>query len=248
MFAKYRINYPATYFVITLSVVMFLITIALDMMTGGRLSTQGILVFLGAENLALVLDGEIWRLILPAFLHADIIHIAMNLYGLWFLGRYVEAYFGSKNLFSIFIYSAILGSVFSLISGLILLFLNLSPSDAVLSTVSVGASGGLFGLMGILYSDRFRKDSFTPNLPIDQGSLTTIIVINLIYGFLMPGINNWAHIGGLLGGFILGFILKPITSFGDKKYQGIIKNTLFYTAATIVTLSFIVHFIVYILL
>ncbi len=248
MFDRFRIKYPATYFVITLSVIMFLITIALDMVTGGRLATQGILIFLGAENLALIIDGEIWRLVLPAFLHADIIHIAMNLYGLWFLGRYVESFYGSKNAFSVFVYSAIMGSIFSLVAGIASLFLNLSPADTILSTVSVGASGGLFGLLGILFSDRFRNDAFTPKLPIDQNSLLSIIIINLIYGFMVPGINNWAHIGGLVGGIIFGFVLKPVISFSKSRFQLVLKNGLFYSASAIVFMSFVVHLIVYILL
>lgn len=237
----FSFEYPTTYSLITVMVVLFLMTMFFDIITAGNLNFAEILVFFGGENLPLVLDGEIWRLVTAAFLHADLIHIAMNLYSIWFIGRYIESFFGSRNLLSIFIFSAIGGSLFSLLVTFASAVLGFATFDSALATVSVGASGGLFGYMGFLIGSKMRRDPYTPDLPIDERSLIPVVIINLLYGFMVPGINNWAHIGGLITGILLSFVLKSVNSFSKNKISIATSNFLFISAIIIVVLSFISH-------
>ncbi len=135
-----------------------------------------------------VLKGEYYRLLTGTFLHANIIHLAFNCYALYVIGKELESYIGSFKYLIVYLFSAITGSLMSLI------FLG----D---NSISVGASGAIFGLMGSLiyfgchyrvYLEEVLKKQIIP-----------LVILNLIIGFLSTGIDNYAHIGGLIGGFLI---------------------------------------------
>ena len=151
--------------------------------TNDRLTTR-----FAMQGLAVALDGEWWRLMTAAFLHAGIAHIAFNMLALWFIGAAVEPRLGRWRYLTVYLLSALGGSVLSY------------AVDSPLQT-SVGASGAVFGLFGALFVLMRR-------LRFDVGGLITIIVINVVIGFL-PGFNiNWrAHLGGLLVGTILTAVM-----------------------------------------
>lgn len=149
------------------------------------------LIFLGANNRSLVLSGEFYRLLTSAFLHGSILHLAVNMYSLWIIGSQVETYIGKVKYLIIYLLSALMGSVFSIV------FLE--------NSLSVGASGAIFGLMGSLLYFGYHYRLYLSNAL--TGQLIPIIVLNLVLGFISTGIDNAAHIGGLIGGYLSTMIV-----------------------------------------
>lgn len=138
-----------------------------------------------------IADGEYWRLITPVFLHSQgfIFHIIMNCYILYALGPNVEQSFGSVRFAVMYLAAGFMGNVVSFVV----------PPDVG----SLGASGAVFGIAGVLlvYLYRRRRSAFVAQY---LRSILFFIGINLAIGFLFSGIDNWAHIGGLLAGIVLG--------------------------------------------
>lgn len=228
---------------IIIAICLFLLIVAYLVLTfsSGVLNLPQVLVLLGAENLALVLSGEVWRIILSTFLHADIIHFALNMYGIYVVGKFIESYFGSRKLFTIFLISGAMGSVFSLTANFLISVISYDSFSV--ETISVGASGGLFGLLGMLLGNKIKGDIYSPELPIEERSLLLIIFINLFYGFFVPGINNWAHIGGLFTGIVFGLLFKPKLSFSQSKAENFGSNALFFISTCVLVVSLVLHII-----
>ena len=136
-----------------------------------------------------IIAGEYWRLITPVFLHQGVLHIFMNSYILYSLGPNVEEAFGSVRFALMYLATGFLATAASFAL----------PPDVP----SLGASGAVFGMAGVLlvYLYRRRKSAFVAQY---LRSIMIFIGINLAFGFLVPGIDNVAHIGGLIGGIILG--------------------------------------------
>ncbi len=135
-----------------------------------------------------VADGQWWRVVTAAFLHANILHIAFNMYALWLLGKPLERYIGSARFLVIYTVSGISGS-----AGALLL------TNAYVPTV--GASGAIFGLMGALLVLERR------GMPL-VGPLLPILLINLVFTFGVAGISIGGHIGGLIGGILAALGLE----------------------------------------
>ena len=142
------------------------------------------LVLLGANNYFLVFNTPFGflRILLSSFLHGDIIHLFVNMYSLWIIGSQVENYIGKSKFLIIYLLSAIMGSLMSL------LFLN--------GSISIGASGAIFGLMGSLLYFGYHYRLYLSTTLTSQ--IIPIIIINIILGFTITGIDNAAHIGGLI--------------------------------------------------
>lgn len=142
-----------------------------------------------------VLKGEWWRLFTAMFLHGGMTHLLMNMFSLYLIGRGAEVYFDVKAYLSIYFFSGLIG-------GLVSLYIH--PVS-----VGVGASGAVFGVFGALagffLAHRERIASYTKAFMKD---FTIIIVINLVIGLSIPSIDVSAHIGGLIVGFIGGFLLS----------------------------------------
>ena len=142
-------------------------------------------------------DGDLWRLVTPLLVHANVLHIFFNMYALWIAGPLVEGIYGSVRLLAMYILCGVAGSVASLV-------FTAGPS--------VGASGAIFGLFGVLFA---AMRTHQPLVDRRARALTTqigmLIVINLLIGFGLLGgiVDNAAHVGGLLAGLWLGFILVP---------------------------------------
>ena len=157
--------------------------------------------------------SEIYRLVIPIFLHAGIIHLACNMYSLYILGPQLESFFGKVKYSIIFIGSGIIGNLVSL------LFLN---SNAV----SVGASGAIFGLLGAMLYFGYHYRVYLSGVMRSQ--IIPVIILNLLIGFSISGINNAAHIGGLVGGLLLAKAVG--VKYKSKKadiINGIIMTTIF---------------------
>ncbi|MGM0639869.1 MAG: rhomboid family intramembrane serine protease [Thermotogota bacterium] len=154
-----------------------------------------ILLIFGAQYGPLVAEGQWIRLITSMFVHGGFFHILLNMFALFYFGNVVEKVYGPYKYFSVFMISGIVG--------------NILTHLIIPGSFSVGASGAIFGLVGLLFGAGFRDD--TPR--ILQGmtgtALLPIILINVIFGFTAQSINNFAHLGGLAAGFTFGW-LTPI--------------------------------------
>ncbi len=168
-----------------------------------------VLQLLGWKQNDLILQGEYWRLLTAMFLHGNLVHIFFNGYALYALGPEAERLYGTARFLAVYFLAGLAGSVASYA-------FSLSPS--------VGASGAIFGLIGCLavffYESReVLGDAGRRQL---QGMLT-IIVINLLLGFTMGGvIDNFAHIGGLLGGSLVGWLLAPRLVVDARLYPPVV--------------------------
>lgn len=169
-----------TYVLIAANLGMF----AVEFFTGALGNTQA-LVALGAQEPFSITLGEWWRLITPMFLHASFEHILFNMMALFIWGRYAEAMQGRLRFCIVYFLSGIAGGILSY---------AMSP------TVSVGASGAIFGIFGsFLYLRVYNKDVFNR---VFGTQVIILIVANLATGFFRPGIDLWGHAGGLVGGFL----------------------------------------------
>ena len=142
-------------------------------------------------------NGQIYRLITSMFLHSDIIHIACNVYALYILGPVVERYYGKTKFLIIYMLSGILGSIFS-------------AAFMSADTISIGASGAIFGLLGsIAYFTYYYRATLQGLL---RSQILPVILLNLALGFMIPGIDVSGHIGGLIGGILVSMAI----GIGDK--------------------------------
>ena len=166
-----------------------------------------------------VRQGEIYRLLTGTFLHADFIHILCNTYALYVVGNMVEGYYGRKKFAIIYLVSAITGSL-----------LSICMSDIP----SVGASGAIFGLLGSLVYFGYHYRVYFGSVILQR--IIPVIIINLGIGFMFSEIDNFAHIGGLIGGFLISKALG-INSKDKKsdKINGIIMSIIY--IAFLVTLG-----------
>ncbi len=172
------------------------------------------LVAFGAKTNELLQSGEWFRLVTPIFIHAGLLHLLLNSYALWVVGTQVEKLYGSARFLLIYLLSGI-GGVAGSYFGQILLR---KSYDAP----SVGASGAIFGLFGVLAVFGFRYRNEMP--PSIRRAMTAgvlpVIVINLFIGFSVPFIDNSAHIGGLITGAALALIV-PYIAPGRERVSAI---------------------------
>lgn len=156
--------------------------------------------------------GEYYRLITGTFLHGNFIHLIFNIYAIYIIGKQLESFIGKWKFLVVYLFSAIAGSLMSLI------FLG--------EGASIGASGAVFGLMGSLVYFGYHYRVYLGNVIKNQ--IVPLIIGNLLLGFFINGIDNFSHIGGLIGGFLitaaLGVKYKSKTS---EKINGYILSAIY---------------------
>jgi rhomboid protease GluP len=191
-FLKPKEGYFITPIIIYINIGIFLL---MTIMGLGFISFKGQdLLNWGANFKPLTTDGQWWRLLTSTFLHGGLMHLLANMYGLLFVGIFLEPLLGKSKYALAYLTTGILASVASI-----------WWYDA---TVSVGASGAIFGLYGVFLALLLTK-IFPPDFAKSFLISTAIFVgFNLLMG-LTGGIDNAAHIGGLLSGFVIGLILYP---------------------------------------
>ena len=159
----------------------------------------------GADFGPLTFNGQWWRLVTSMFVHFGIIHIALNMWCLWNLGRAAERLIGPFSYLLAYFVSGIFGSIASA---------YWHPQVA-----GAGASGAIFGLAGVLISFVYLKKA-PAHLQINSrmlGSLGTFVAYNLIFGAAIPGISNAAHIGGLVMGLAVGALLPSASAVESSR-------------------------------
>lgn len=165
-------------------------------LSGGSTSVPNLLRW-GAKFGPAIADGDYWRLFTPMFLHVGVAHLVTNSLGLILFGRLVERYFGSRSFLAIYLLAGVFG--------------NIASYAAVSNGVGAGASGAVFGIIGAYGAFLFRNRSISGSMAQSTlGGLGIIVGVNLLFGFSVSGIDNWAHIGGLVGGFLIAYRLVPI--------------------------------------
>jgi rhomboid protease GluP len=189
----------------TISLTQIIFGINAAVFLGMALAASSILDFPPAELVrwggnvgALTISGEWWRLLTNIFIHGGIIHIAFNMWCLWNLGQLAESLYGRWTYATIYLICGIGASLCSA---------GWHPY-----VPSVGASGAIFGLAGALIA-AFKLGEFSVPRAALSGTLRSLgafVVYNLIFGFALPGIDNAAHIGGLVTGVIVGALIAVI--------------------------------------
>ena len=181
------------------------------------------LVYNFGVNKLLVRSGEVYRLLTGTFIHVDLLHFLCNAYALYMIGNMVEGYYGKKKFITIYLVSALSGSLLSI---------------AMFEGFSIGASGAIFGLLGSLLYFGYHYRVYFGNVIL--GRIIPIIIINLLIGFSVSTIDNFAHIGGLIGGFLISKALG-INSRDKKidKINGIVLTIIYLVFLTI--LNFVVR-------
>ena len=151
-------------------------------------------IMLGAKWNEGITAGEYWRFFSCALLHGSFMHLFLNLAGLYIFGKELESIYGSIK----FLFICLLTSWGSTLASY-----TFSPG------LAIGASGIVFGIIGGLISFYFTQKGKVTGADYKFKSMYTLVIINLVLGFMMPRIDNSAHIGGILTGLLSGWLLSP---------------------------------------
>ena len=162
-------------------------------------------------NPSKILNGEYYRLLSCIFMHGGIIHLLCNMYCLYVIGPQVESFFGKFKYIIIYLLSGIIGSLMSL---------------CITNSISLGASGAIFGLLGsILYFGYHYRVYLSQAL---KSQIIPLIILNLFLGFILSGVDNAAHIGGLIGEILVSMMVGvKYKSSTMEKVNGLILTIIF---------------------
>lgn len=179
-----------TWTLVGINIVLFLaLTVA-----GGSTDSEVLLRF-GAKYGPALLDGEYWRLFTAMFLHLGILHLAVNCYALFALGSEAERVYGRGRFSLVYLLTGVFSTATSYLFA---------------SVLAVGASGAIFGLVGaqaVFYAvNRKALGAFGRSR---LNNLVSVVLINLVIGLSIEGVDNWAHAGGLVAGLVVGLALAP---------------------------------------
>ncbi|MGZ9167035.1 MAG: rhomboid family intramembrane serine protease [Anaerolineales bacterium] len=180
-----------TYSIIGITVFIYILQLASQALVQADLP----IAFFAKAN-DLIRQGQLWRLLTPALVHGSVMHIAFNMYALLSFGTGLERHFGPGRFLLLYVLGAFTGNVASFLFS---------------SGYSVGASTAIFGLLGAeaVFLIQNRK-VFAGRFRSAIGNIIFIAAINLFIIGSLPGIDNWGHIGGLLGGLIFTSFAGPL--------------------------------------
>ena len=193
LFTNTNQKLPTTYSLIVINVIAWIV---LELF-GGSTNTDALVRMGALTSLHLKLEGEYWRILTSVFLHIGVVHLLVNCLSLFIIGSMTERTFGSLPMLLIYLMTGISGG---------------SVSYAMLGPYSVaaGASGAVFGCLGsvgayFLLRKRIMGDIGTQGF----NAVLMLAGINFLFGIIVPSVDNWAHIGGFIGGTLVGFGLVP---------------------------------------
>jgi rhomboid protease GluP len=197
-------------FVVTACIVLWAVTLVLSgggLNGGGNLlsalspTNQVLFVFGASGAVPVFAAGRWWTVLSAGWLHAGLLHIAMNMYWVWQMGPSITELFGPARTVIIYTIGGVAGFTLSSVAGAYF------PSLPFLGTAgfTVGASAPVFGLIGALYHYGRTTSSAVKQMAV------SIMLQALVFGLLVRGIDNYAHIGGFLGGYLTSAFLNPMT-------------------------------------
>ncbi|MFM8323044.1 MAG: rhomboid family intramembrane serine protease [Chloroflexota bacterium] len=161
-------------------------------------------LLLGAKVNELIIDGQLWRLLTPVFLHGSLLHIFFNMYALYSFGPSLESSYGHWRFLALYFLAGFSGNVLSFLFT---------------EAPSVGSSTAIFGLLGaegvFLFRNRRLFGAMARTMLIN---VAVVAAINLGLG-MSPGIDNWGHLGGLLGGSFFAWFAGPVYQLEDEYLQ-----------------------------
>jgi membrane associated rhomboid family serine protease len=187
---------PVTYTLIVINAVIYLIAAVQAsslFYPDTSMNKVGSLYYRAVLYGPFVAHGDWWRLVTSMFLHASILHIGFNMFALWAIGRTVEQYLGSLRYVGLYLVSGLAGSAGALLQA---------PHTPIL-----GASGAIFGILGAMLIIEWQV---TGSL---AGQAMSLIAINLVISFAIPGISWGGHVGGLIGGIL---VMLAYAHWGDR--------------------------------
>jgi rhomboid protease GluP len=205
-------DFAFTQLVVGACVTLWLVTLLLTLVSGGSLESGGIFSLLspssnvirrfgGSGVYPIFVDGHWWTVLTAGWFHAGLLHIGMNMYWLWQMGPAITELFGSARTVIIYTAGGIAGFALSSAAGAYLPALPfLRPAP-----LTLGASAPLFGLIGALYHYGRSGNSMVRQMAL------SIVVQAVIFGLLVGGIDNYAHLGGFAGGYLTSTLLNPMT-------------------------------------
>lgn len=158
------------------------------------LNTDKSIILLGAKWNEGITRGEYWRFLTCTFLHGNLMHLFLNLAAIYIFGKEVESIYGTFRFLLIYLLS-------SWGAGL--------ASYSFSQGIAIGASGAVFGIIGSLIIFFFRQREKVTGANLKFKSMYTLVIINLLFGFLLPRIDNYAHMGGLVTGLITSWFISP---------------------------------------
>ncbi|KAJ4964281.1 hypothetical protein NE237_024220 [Protea cynaroides] len=170
-----------------------------------QIATQGKLIIWGAKINSFIDRGQLWRLATSSFLHANIGHLMVNCYSLNSVGPIMENTTGPRRFLAVYFTSAIASSAMSY-------WFCKAPA--------VGASGAIFGLVGSFAVFVLRHRSLVRGGKEELRHIAQVIALNMIIGLLSKGIDNWGHLGGLLGGAAMSWLLGPAWRYESRSNDG----------------------------
>ncbi|HEV3278857.1 MAG TPA: rhomboid family intramembrane serine protease [Terriglobia bacterium] len=195
----------ATIVIVALCVVMFVF----QTLAGGSQNTN-VLIDFGASYKPYFQDGQYWRAVMPLFLHIGLWHLAVNMFSLLMIGPVLERMYGYGRYALIYVVAGIGGCLLSMFYG---------------HALAAGASGAIFGVAGAIVVARWAHPDAVPHeleRIFRRGRFTAVllvfIVIELVAGRMVSNIDNWGHLGGLLGGAALAFLIPPLKR--DQAFAG----------------------------
>jgi rhomboid protease GluP len=207
--SRSSLHFPGVYLVIVaLNILLFVA----GLFEGGDLMSPSkeYLIAWGANIAPLTLSGEPWRLLASMFLHIGLVHLGLNMYMLMMFGPIVERQFGPVRFALVYLISGLLGS---LVSALV----HAVPGQVV---IAAGASGALMGISGAYLGHWLvagARNHARETISI-HGPLAQTIGLTLLLGFINPGVDNACHIGGLIGGALMGGAFA-LGSFDNSKLK-----------------------------
>ena len=191
MSSSFRNRAKMVWLILIINVIAFvMLTLA-----GGSTDTE-VLIKFGALSSNLISEGQYWRFIACVFLHANLMHLGVNAFSLFIFGPTAEIFFGRIKFLVIYLISGVGGSITS--------YVFIDPRS-----IGVGASGAVFGVLGSIavyyYLNQHIYGKYGRGM---MGGIGVIVLLNLGFGFTVQGVDNWAHIGGLLFGILAAFALQ----------------------------------------
>jgi len=193
-----------TYGLLAVTIIVYLLQVASKQIYG-----VDVVAAAGMKSNAAIEAGQWWRLITPLFLHGSIFHIGFNMYALYVLGPGLERFYGKISYLLLYLVAGVAGNVFSFLFS---------------TYNSLGASTAIFGLLaaqGVFFYQ--HRELFGKNAQRSLVNVVSIAVINFIIG-LSPGIDNWGHLGGFIGGMLFAWFAGPRMKITGNPPNLILKN------------------------